>query len=87
MPRVNGLRQKYRITDTSRLIKGYMVMADKSQQDMADALGISRQAYSKKLINCQFTLRDMQIIIPELNLSDKQIVGLITGKEELNEQT
>ena len=83
MPRVTTLRQKYRISDTSRMIKGYMVMADKSQQDMADALGISRQAYSKKLINCQFTLRDMQIIIPELNLSEKQIVGLITGKEAL----
>ena len=83
MPRVTTLRQKYRISDTSRMIKGYMVMADKSQQDMADALGISRQAYSKKLINCQFTLRDMQIIIPELNLSEKQIVGLITGKETL----
>ena len=83
MPRVTKLRQKYRISDTSRMIKGYMVMADKSQQDMADALGISRQAYSKKLINCQFTLRDMQIIIPELNLSDKQIVGLITGRNTL----
>lgn len=83
MPRVTTLRQKYRISDTSRMIKGYMVMADKSQQDMADALGISRQAYSKKLINCQFTLRDMQIIIPELNLSDSQIVGLITGRNTL----
>lgn len=81
MPRVNGLKQKYRISDTSRMIKGYMAMADKKQQDMADALGITRQAYSKKLKNCQFTLRDMQIIIPELNLSERQIVGLITGKE------
>lgn len=83
MPRVTTLRQKYRISDTSRMIKGYMVMADKSQQDMADALGISRQAYSKKLTKCQFTLKDMQIIIPELNLSEKQIVGLITGKDTL----
>ena len=81
MPRVSGLNNKYRVSDTSRMIKGYMVMADKNQQDMADALGISRQAYSKKLINCQFTLRDMQIIIPELNLTDSQIVGLITGRE------
>lgn len=81
MPRVSGLRNQYRISDTSRMIKGYMAMADKTQQDMANALGITRQAYSHKLINCQFTLRDMQIIIPELNLTDSQIVGLITGKE------
>ncbi len=83
MPRVNNLRSKYRVSDVSRMIKGYMVFAGKSQQDMADALGITRQAYSKKLINCQFTLRDMQIIIPELNLTDSQIVGLITGKDTL----
>lgn len=84
MPRVNALSNKYRVSDTSKMIKAFMVIADKTQQDMADALGISRQAYSKKLINCQFTLRDMQIIIPELKLTDKQIVGLITGREETN---
>lgn len=81
MPRVSINANKYKLTDTSKLIKSYMVLADKTQQDMADVLGISRQAYSKKLINCQFTLRDIQLMVPVLSLTNNQIVGLVTGKE------
>lgn len=83
MPRVTTLSNKYRQYDTGQLIRGYMRRANKTQEDMGEALGISRQAYSKKLLNLSFTLRDIQIIVPELGLSTEEATGLIFGKEQI----
>lgn len=83
MPRVSINADKYRQYDTGQLIRGYMRRANKTQEDMGEALGISRQAYSKKLLNLSFTLRDIQIIVPELGLSTEEATGLIFGKEQV----
>ena len=48
MPRIKALEQKYRQFDTSQMIRGFQARAGKSQADMAEILGITQQAYSKR---------------------------------------
>lgn len=81
MPRIKALEQKYRQFDTSQMIRGFQARAGKSQADMAEILGITQQAYSKRLLNLNFTLKDLQRMRGPLQLSSEEILGLVTGKE------
>lgn len=83
MPRVSINADKYRQFDTSQLIQSYQVRAKKTQQDMADILGITQPAYRKKLLNVNFTLKDIQRMYKPLELSAEEILWLVTGKEQL----
>jgi len=81
MPRVSINADKYRQYDTSQLIRGFQARANKTQAEMAEFLGISQQAYSRKLLNVDFNLKDIQRMCDPLELSPQEIVWLVTGKE------
>lgn len=82
MPRVSINADKYRQYDTSQLIRGFQARANKSQAEMAEHLGISQQAYSRKLLNVDFSLKDIQRMYGPLELSKEEILWLVTGKEQ-----
>jgi len=81
MPRVDALKDNYRQYDTSQLIRGFQAREGKTQSEMAEILGISQPAYHKKLVNVEFSLRDIQRLYIPLHLSRDEIVWLVTGKE------
>lgn len=80
MPR---LKDNYRQYDTSQLIRGFQAREGKTQSEMAEILGISQPAYYKKLVNVEFSLRDIQRLYIPLHLSKDEIVWLVTGKESV----
>ncbi len=82
MPRVQALADNYRQYDTSQLIRGFQAREGKTQQEMAEILGISQPMYHKKLINIDFTLKDIQRLVVPLKLSDSEILWLVKGKEQ-----
>lgn len=83
MPRIKEFEQKYREFDTGQLIRGYQARAGYNQAQMAKILGISQQAYSQRLINLNFTLKDLQRMVKPLHLSQEEILGIVTGREIL----
>ena len=83
MPRVLINADKYRQFDSSQLIRGYQARAGYNQAQMAELLGISQQAYSQRLMNLNFTLKDLQKMVKPLGLSQEEILGLVVGKETL----
>lgn len=82
MPRVKALKDNYRQYDTSQLIRSFQIRESKTQKDMAEILGISQPMYHKKLINVNFSLKDIQRLIIPLHLSDNEILWLVKGKEQ-----
>ena len=82
MPRIKALADTYRQFDMSQMIKGWQARANVTQKDMADCLGITQQMYSRKLLNVDFTIKDIQRMVKPLQVSNKEILWLITGREE-----
>ena len=82
MPRIKALADTYRQFDMSQMIKEWQARANVTQKDMADCLGITQQMYSRKLLNVDFTIKDLQRMVKPLQLSNKEILWLITGREE-----
>lgn len=77
MPRLNALKTNYKVNSIGKYIKAYMILADKSQEDVSDELGISQQAYGKKLRNNQFTYEELLTIFQFLGISDEGILDLM----------
>lgn len=77
MPRIRDYKRKYKLSDLSKFIIGEMAGMELTQTDMADALKITQQAFSKKLKNNQFTYSDLLTIFKVLQTTDKKIVELM----------
>lgn len=78
MPRIKALKVNYTI-DIGRYIKAYMVLADKSQEEMAYELGISQQAFGKKLKTNHFLPNELTVIFNVLGVADEGILELMKG--------
>lgn len=78
MPRLKSLKVNYTV-DIGRYIKAYMVLADKSQEDMAYELGISQQAFGKKIKTNHFLPNELSVIFNVLGVADEGILDLMKG--------
>lgn len=47
---------------TLNAVKGYRVMIGMTQQDMADAIGMSRRTYTAKEAKCNFSMGEIKKI-------------------------
>jgi DNA-binding transcriptional regulator LsrR (DeoR family) len=77
MPRVYITKQQQMNNRLVSLIYGTMKVQHVTQRQMADKLGISQQAYAKKLKKCQFTFVDLVTIFEELDMQDEEILSVM----------
>ena len=78
MPRIKTLKVNYTV-DIGKYIRAYMILADKTQEDMAYELGISQQAYGKKLNTNHFMPNELSVIFNVLGVADEGILDLMKG--------
>ena len=79
MPKVYITKQQQMNNRLVSLIYGTMKVQHVTQRQMADKLGISQQAYAKKLKNSQFTFVDLVTIFEVLDMPDEEIVKVMKG--------
>ena len=77
MPKVYLTKQDEMSNRLVTLIYGTMKVKHITQTSMAETLGISQQAFGKKLKNHQFTYWDLVRIFERLGFSDELIVGVM----------
>ena len=77
MPKVYLTKQDEMSSRLVTLIYGTMKVKHISQKKMADVLGISQQAFGKKLKHRQFTYWDLVRIFNELGFEDELILSLM----------
>ena len=77
MPRVYITKQQQMNNRLVSLIYGTMKVQHVTQRQMADKLGISQQAYAKKLKNSQFTFVDLVTIFEVLDMQDEEILSVM----------
>ena len=81
MPKAYITKQQQMNNRLVSLIYGTMKVQHVTQRQMADKLGISQQAYAKKLKNSQFTFVDLVTIFEELNMQDEEILSVMREKK------
>jgi len=79
VPKVYITKQQQMNNRLVSLIYGTMKVQHVTQRQMADKLGISQQAYAKKLKNSQFTFVDLVTIFEVLDMPDEEIVKVMKG--------
>lgn len=84
MPKVYLTKQDEMSEKLVALIYGRMKVRNVTQKKMADRMGISQQAYGKKLKNRQFTYWDLVIIFDELDIDDQQMIQVMRGRRSNN---
>lgn len=77
MPRVSINKKKYLQADLREWIKGRMDRLEKTQADMGERLGISQQAFGKRLRESNFNNNQLYVIFRELEATDKDIIRLM----------
>ena len=77
MPRVYLTKQDKLNRKLVTLIYGTMKVKHITQTQMAGVLGISQQAFGKKLKNAQFTFSDLVTIFEMLELPDEEILSVM----------
>lgn len=77
MPRVYITKQQQMNNKLVSLIYGTMKVQHVTQRQMADKLGISQQAFGKKLKNCQFSYEDLVTIFEVLDMPDEDILSVL----------
>lgn len=77
MPRVKALQHEYKDKDLGSYLRAWMYRSHMTQEDVANELGISRQAYNYKLRHSTFTYKDLLIIFRALELTDDEILYLM----------
>lgn len=77
MPRVYITKQQKLNNRLVTLIYGTMKVKGFTQTQMADELGISQQAFGKKLKNSQFTFADLTTVFRVLDMPDEDILSVM----------
>ena len=77
MPKVYLTKQDKLNNRLTVLIYGRMKVKCITQTQMGEALGISQQAFSKKLKKSQFTFQELVIIFEMLELQDDEILSVL----------
>ena len=80
MPRVYITKQDQLNTRLVSLIYGTMKVNRMPQRKMAEQLGISQQAFAKKLKNAQFTFSDLTTVFEVLDIPDEEIVRVMKAR-------
>ena len=79
MPRIKALKIKYMKKDARTLFKGKMAENDITQRKLADIVGISPPAFCKRFKTFDFSFEQLIKMVPELGLSDEEILKLMKG--------
>ena len=74
MPRGYLNDTTYRLSDTRNYIKDLMKDKKKTQQNMADVLGISQGRFSQKLKAMTFSARELIVLFTELDADAEKVV-------------
>lgn len=77
MPRVALKKSEYMLADFSKWLKGEMWARNISQEEMGNILGISQQAFSNRLMNKKFDIREIMLIFHEFDTPSEKIVQLL----------
>lgn len=83
MPRVYLTKQEKLNEKLATLIYGTMKVKHITQTQMAGFLGISQQAFSKKLKTVQFTFSDLVTIFEVLELPDEDILAVMRERGKI----
>lgn len=78
MPRITALKVNYKVKEIGRVIRAYMVLADKTQEEVADEIGITQQALGKKLRTNKFDYEELIRIFAFLGVAPEGIIDLMT---------
>lgn len=76
MPRVTINKKQYLKKDFCSWIAGKM-FRKYTQKDVGRALGISQQAFSRKLKNCEFTFDDVITLLDFFKATDEERIRLL----------
>lgn len=77
MPRVAIKRKDYKVNDLSAYIASKMFQEKLRQEDIANVLGISQSAFSKRMQSGSFRYEDMLIIFQKIGASDEDILRIM----------
>ena len=77
MPRVAIKKKDYMISDLSQWIAGRMYAKKIRQRDMGELLGITQQAFCKKLKISHFTYGELISVLKKLEATDEEILRLM----------
>ena len=80
MPRVYITKQDQLNNRLVSMIYGTMKIKRITQRQMAGNLGISQQAFAKKLKNAQFTFSDLTTIFDALETPDDEILRVMKAR-------
>ena len=80
MPRIHLTKQDQLNDRLLMMILGTMRLKRISQESIAQTLGITRQAFGKKLKSKHFTFSDLVTIFTELEFTDEQILSVMKGE-------
>lgn len=77
MPKVYITKQEKMNNKLATLIYGTMKVKHITQAMIARELGITQQAFGKKLKNKQFTFADLVTVFEMLEFTDEDIIGVM----------
>lgn len=77
MPRVALKKKDYKVNDLSVYIASKMFQKKLRQEDIANVLGISQSAFSKRMQSGSFHYKDMLIIFHKIGASDEDILRIM----------
>lgn len=79
MPRVHGLRFKYRLDDLHRFVDGQMHQHKMNQSQLGQELGHSQQVMSNRLKHNQMSIEDLMRVIELYDIDVETIGKLLKG--------
>lgn len=74
MQRVHLNKKQYVAKDFIACVSGKMYTRGIRQKDMGELLGITSQAFGKKLKKCQFSYLELLEVFKKLDFSDEEIL-------------
>lgn len=77
MPRVAIKKKDYMISDLSEKISGKMYTMKIRQKEMGELLGITQQAFGKKLEKSKFKYDELLSIFKRLEFTDEEILKMM----------
>lgn len=80
MPKVYITKEDKLNSRLAALLFGTMKVKRKTQTEMGDVLGISQQAFGKKLKKSQFTFLELVKVFDELDLPDEDIIRVMKAR-------
>lgn len=77
MPRIRELKHQYMANDIGAWVKGQIMRKKLSQEYVADEMGITQQALSRKIRENSFKYIDLLLLFKALKVEDREIIKLM----------